>query len=162
VYLSIDCWISRRYTARSIMWSGSYSDSQTSPVSTPAYKQQHLHNLLHTHIHTHTHTLTLTHTTILWLSGFSPGQPRWAGTRRNIYPLTTIVVVPCLLYPSNTIHGTLPVQLTCLTVFFHNLSPSFFGIPLGLAPSTYTPYISSPNHCRLLQHMRIPSQTVLL
>jgi len=24
-----------------------------------------------------------THTTILWLCGFCPGQPGWAGTRRN-------------------------------------------------------------------------------
>ena len=34
MYLSIDCWISRRYTARSITWSGSYSDTHTSPTST--------------------------------------------------------------------------------------------------------------------------------
>jgi len=32
VYLSIDCWISRRYTARSITCSGSYSDTHTSPI----------------------------------------------------------------------------------------------------------------------------------
>jgi len=25
----------------------------------------------------------------------------------------------------------------------------FFGLPLGLAPSLHTPYISSPNHCLL-------------
>jgi len=34
-------------------------------------------------------------------------------------------IVPNLLYPSNTIHGILPVQFMHLTVFFHNLSPSF-------------------------------------
>jgi len=34
-----------------------------------------------------------THTTVLQLSGFCPGQPRWAGTRRNIHPLTSIVVI---------------------------------------------------------------------
>ena len=45
-------------------------------------------------------------------------------------------IVPYLLHPSNTIHCILPVQFTWLTVFFHNLSPSFFGLPLGLAPST--------------------------
>jgi len=33
------------------------------------------------------------------------------------------------------IHGILPVQFTCLTVFFCNLQV-FFGLPLGLAPST--------------------------
>jgi len=29
-----------------------------------------------------------------------------------------------------------PQWSMCLTIFFHNLSPSFFGLPLGLAPST--------------------------
>ena len=41
-------------------------------------------------IHTHTQH---THTAILWLTGFCPGQPRWAATRRNIRPLTPIVVI---------------------------------------------------------------------
>ena len=36
---------------------------------------------------------SLTHTTICWLSGLCPAQPRWAGTRRNIHPLTPIVVI---------------------------------------------------------------------
>jgi len=34
-------------------------------------------------------------------------------------------VVPYMLHPSNTIQGILSVQFTCLTVFFHNLCPSF-------------------------------------
>ena len=73
--------------------------------------------------YTHTHK----HTTILWLYGFCSGQPRWAGTRRKIHPLTIIVVInhPYLLPPSTTIRGILPIQSTCLTVFIHNLSPSF-------------------------------------
>ena len=73
--------------------------------------------------HTHTHT----HTTVLRLCWICPGQPGWAGTRRNIYPLTLIVVInhPNLLFPSTTIHGILHIQSTCSTVFFHNLSPSF-------------------------------------
>jgi len=37
-------------------------------------------------------------------------------------------IIPYLLHPSSTIHGILPVQSTCLTVFFHNLS-SIFGRP---------------------------------
>jgi len=43
-----------------------------------------------------------THTTVLQLCGICPGQPVWAGTRRNIHPLTLIVVInhPCLLSPS--------------------------------------------------------------
>jgi len=41
----------------------------------------------------YTHTHTHTHTTILRLYGFCPGQPVWACTRRNIHPLTPIVVI---------------------------------------------------------------------
>jgi len=55
---------------------------------------------------------THTHTTILRLCGFCPGQPGWAGTRRNIHPLTLIVVInhPYLPPPSTTIHGIVPIQ----------------------------------------------------
>jgi len=43
-----------------------------------------------TNIYTaHTHT----HTTVLRLCGICPRQPGWAGTRRNIHPLTLIVVI---------------------------------------------------------------------
>jgi len=34
-------------------------------------------------------------------------------------------IISYLLHPSTTVHGILPVQSACLTVFFHNLSPSF-------------------------------------
>jgi len=88
---------------------------------------------------------THTHKTILRLCGFCLGQPGWAGTRRNIHPLTLIVLInhPYLLSPPTTIHGILPIQSTCFTVFFHNLSPSFL---LTWHPPLHTPYISSPNH----------------
>jgi len=91
-----------------------------------------------TYIHTYTHTHTHTHTTVLRLYGFCLGQPGWAGSRRNIHPLARIVVINRpLSASSNMIHGILPVQSTRLTVFFHNLSLQvFFGLPLGLAPST--------------------------
>jgi len=36
---------------------------------------------------------THTHTTVLRLSGFCPGQTGWAGTRRNIHPFTPIMVI---------------------------------------------------------------------
>ena len=42
---------------------------------------------------------------------------------RNIHPLTPFVVISHPL--SVTIHSIFTVQFTCLTVFFHNLSPSF-------------------------------------
>jgi len=72
-------------------------------------------------------TVSHTHTTVLQLSGLCPGHPGWVGTRRNIHPLTLIVVIshPLSASLSVTIHGILPVQFTCLIVFFHNPSPSF-------------------------------------
>ena len=76
--------------------------------------------------------------TILPLSGLYPGQPGWAGTRRNIHPLTPIMssIVPYLLPPSITIHGILSVQFTCMTVFFPQSPSKFSFVYLGLAPST--------------------------
>jgi len=84
-----------------------------------------------------THTNTHTHTTVLRLYGFCPGQPGWAGTRRNIHPLTPIVVIIHPLSASFIYYDPWhpPAQSMHLTVFFHNLQV-FFGLPLGLAPST--------------------------
>jgi len=66
---------------------------------------------------------TLTHTTILRLSGFCLGQSGWAGTRRNIHPLTPTVVInhPLSASASSIYHNPWhqPVQFTCLTVFFY-------------------------------------------
>jgi len=55
--------------------------------------------------HTHTHNRF----TALWNLSGTTG---WAGTRRNIQPLTIIVVInyPYLLSPSTTIHGILPIH----------------------------------------------------
>jgi len=61
--------------------------------------------------------------------------------------LSWLSIVPYLLHPSNMIHGILPVQFMHLTVFFHNLCPSFLCSVCW--PGTHTPYISSPNHCLL-------------
>ena len=80
----------------------------------------------------HTHT----HTTILWLSGFCPGQPGWVAARRNIHPLTPILVINHPLSASSIYYDPWhPVKFTYLTVFSHNLQV-FFGLPLGLAHST--------------------------
>ena len=94
---------------------GARPDTATLPS---VQSQQHGHMLS---------TTTTTTTTVLRLFGFCPGQPGWASTRRNIHPLTPIVVIkyPYLLPPSTTIHDILPIQSMCFTVFIHNLSPSF-------------------------------------
>jgi len=63
------------------------------------------------------------------------------------YTLLWSSIIPYLLPPSITTHCILPVLFTCLAVFLHSLQ-IFFGLPLGLAPSTsYS--IHSPNHCPL-------------
>jgi len=105
-----------------------------------------------------------THTTILQLSGFCPGQPGWAGTRRNIHPLTPVMVInhplSTVLPPSTAIHDIFRVQFTCLTVFLHNLSPSFLwstswsGI-LHFILHTFLHLIT----VYFLQHMPIRSHT---
>jgi len=61
-----------------------------------------------------------THTQLFYGSGFCPGQPGWAVTRRNIPHSHQLwsSVIPYLLPPSFMIHGILPAQFTCLTVFF--------------------------------------------
>jgi len=87
------------------------------------------------HEHMHSHTTTHNHFTALWIF---PGQPGWASIRRNIHTWTFIVVINHPLSASSIYYNPciLPIQFTCLTVFFHSLSATFFSLPLGLAPST--------------------------
>jgi len=113
------------------------------------------------HIRAHTHT----HTAVLWLSGFCLQQTRWAGTRRNINTLTLLwsSIIPYLFPPSITFHGFLSVQFTCLTVFFHNLSPSFlwstsWSCTLHFILHTFL----HPIIVFFSQQMPIPLQPVLL
>jgi len=73
------------------------------------------------------HTTTTTTTTILWLSGLCPGQPGWAGTRRNIHPLTPIVVINHPSSASSIFYSPRhpPCSIYVPNSFFHNHSPSF-------------------------------------
>jgi len=79
----------------------------------------------------------------LWLPG-------WASTRRNIYP-PTIWSSSSLyqLLPSTMIHSILPVQITCLAIFLHNLSPRPLWSTSWSGAIHLIPYISSPSHCLL-------------
>jgi len=77
-------------------------------------------------------------TIILWLSGLylgQPGEPVPEETFTHSHQSWSSIIL-YLLLPSFTIHGIHLVQFTCLTVFFHNLCPSFLGLLVGLAPST--------------------------
>jgi len=106
-----------------------------------------------------------THTTVLRLCGFCPGKPGWVGTRRNIHPLTLIMVInhSYLLPPSIVIHGILPVQSTCFTVFFHNLCPSFLWSTSW--PGTLYFILHTFLHPTIIffsQHMPIPLHVIQL
>jgi len=86
------------------------------------------------------------HFTALWTSDFfwdNPGEPVPEETFTHSH-ISWSSIIPYLLPPSFTIHGILLVQFTCLTVFFTISLQGFFGLPLGLAPST-----SYSNHCIL-------------
>jgi len=82
----------------------------------------------------HACTRTHTHTTILQLYGFCPGQSGWAGTRRNIHPLTPIVVI-CFLHLLRSMAFCI-FNPRALQSFSTISLQVFFGLPLGPAPST--------------------------
>jgi len=94
--------------------------------------------------HTHTHN----HFTTLNFLQYNPGQPVPAETFTHSHPSWSLVI-PYLLPPSIMIHGIFPVQFTCLTLFFHNLSKFSLVYLLAWHPQFHTPYISSSNHCLL-------------
>ena len=95
---------------------------QTSEKHSEADKHTHITTttILHTHAHSHNHF------TALWiLSGttqVSQYQKKHSPTHTYRGHQSSLI---CFIHPAITIHGILPVQFTCLTVFFHNLSPSF-------------------------------------
>jgi len=65
----------------------------------------------------------------------NPGEPVPEETFTHSH-LSWSSIVPCLIHPSTMIHGMLHVQSTCLTVISTISLQVFFGLPLGLAPST--------------------------
>jgi len=83
-----------------------------------------LHHLF-CRIDTHTHNrLTAFCLGLPWGRGY---QKKHSVTRTHHDHQTSVSTC-------STIHSVLLVQIACLTVCFHNLSPDFF--PLGLGPST--------------------------
>jgi len=81
-------------------------------------------------------TCTHNHFTAPWIL---PGTTRVSRYQKKHFThshLSWSSVIPYLLPPSITIHGILPVQFTCMTVFSTISLQVFFGLLLGLAPST--------------------------
>jgi len=111
--------------------------------------------------HTHTHT----HTTVLRLSGLRPGQPGWAGTRRNIHPLTPIMVISHSFSASSIYYDPWhpPCSIYVPDSLFHNFSPSFLCSTFW--PGTLNFILHTFLHPMIdffSQYMPIPSQPVLL
>ena len=67
-----------------------------------------------------------------------PGLPGWAGSRRNIHPVTLLLLInhPYQLPPSTTNHSIIPAQSTCLQSLCTTSNHVLFGLPLGMEPTT--------------------------
>jgi len=91
------------------------------------------------------------HTIILQLCGFCPDNlvklvPEETFTHSH---LSWSSVIPYLLPPSITIYGILPVQFTCLIVFFHNLYPLSSNTSLTCAASLSN-VLCRPKRCTII------------
>jgi len=119
-----------------------------------------------THACTHVRTCMHTRTTILRLSGFCPGQGGWAGNSRNIHPHTYHGHQSSLICFLHLLRSMASSQFKLRTwqSFSTTSLQVFFGLPLGLAPSTsYSIHFFNQSLSSFQsQHMPIPSQPVLL
>ena len=82
------------------------------------------------------------------LTAVCPGQPGWAGTRRNIHPLTPILVNVLFLSPFSICNGPRHPLYSAYVLdspLEQPVSRSFL-VFLVLNPQLHTPCISSPNH----------------
>ena len=99
-----------------------------------------------------TTTTTTTTTAVLQLSGFCPRLPEWASTKKNIHPLTPILIInhPLSAFSiySNPWHPPCSIYVPD-SLFAQPLSKSSFVYLLVRHPLLHTSYISSPNHCLL-------------
>jgi len=115
---------------------------------------------LMTHVHYDTHTqLFYFSMDFVW---DNPSEPLPEETFIHSH-LSWSSIIPYLLPPSITIHGIFPVQFTCLTVFFHNLSPSFLWSTSWRGTLHFIPHtFLHPIIVSFSWHMSIPSQPVFL
>jgi len=80
---------------------------------------------------------------------FCPGQPGWAGTRRNIHPLLSwsSIIPICFCHLLRSMASSL--FSPCALQSFCTISKFSLVYLLTWHPPLHTPYISSPNHCLL-------------
>jgi len=118
-------------------WSGwaSWYDSKQIVPSTDDAASMLLNQLLEWNWHLLLHGTRIVYVTRdvveLWthtrthdrFTAVCPGLPGWAGTRRNIHPLTPLLLInhPYHLPPSTTNHSIILAQSTYLAISLHNL-----------------------------------------
>jgi len=88
-----------------------------------------------------------TTTTILQLSGLCLGQPGWAGTRRNIHPLTPVMVINRCLSASSIFYN--PWHPPCSIYMPDSVFPqslSQFSLSTSW-PGTLHLILHTPFHC---------------
>jgi len=74
---------------------------------------------------------------------FVRDNPGWAGTRKNIHPLTPIVVISHPLSASSNYHD--PLHPPCSSLFPQSLTKFSLVYPLAWHPQLHSSYISSPS-----------------
>jgi len=105
------------------------------------------------------------HTTILRLSGFCPGLPGRASNRKNIHPLTPILIINEPLSASSIYCDPWhpPHSNTCPTVFLHNLYPSLLWSTSRSGTLHFILHkLLHPIIVVFSKHIPIPSHPVLL
>jgi len=176
------CLLAINVTISWLSWSGNCSKG-VQPIAkaahhTDCHKKYNCQLLGFDHVDSHNHdrikeskecstkAMILNQTTVLQLSGFCQGQPGWAGTRRNVHPLTPIL--------------TINHPLSASSVYCDRWHPpcsiyvpgSFFAQPLSKCSLVYL-FWSGTLHFILYtflhpiifffsQHMPIISQTAML
>ena len=99
------------------------------------------------------------------LTAFTLGLPGWAGTRRNIHPLTPILIIGHPLSTSSIYND--PWHPLCSVYVLDNplgqpLSRSSLVFLLVLDPQLHTPCISSPSrHLLFAAHVRFTRKTAV-
>ena len=86
------------------------------------------------------------------LTALCPGLPGWAGTRRNIHPLTPILIIGHPLSSSSIYNDRWHPLCSAYELdspLGQPFSRSSLVFPLVLDPQLHTPYISSPNQTPL-------------
>ena len=111
----------------SISFVSHYGDMWCHHTRHPGHAQLQWQSFRAWHTHAHAHAHTLRQTTVLQLPGFCPGQPGEPVQEETFTHshLSWTSIIPYLFPPSVMIYVILPIQFTCLTVFLHNLCPSF-------------------------------------